>query len=286
MQPTLSRLVPKPKDQSTFRKDLPANLYLIVVALFTFVPFYFMLITSVKTTSQMRHFFWTPVTPLYFENYLTAFSLLQRYFVNTVIIAAIAVPGIVLFSSMAAFVFARFSFPGRTMLFWAVISLLMVPSVLTLVPAFVWIKQLGLLNTYWALIFPYIAGGQVFAIYLLRSFFATIPNELFDSAHVDGANIFQQYRWIGLPLVKPMISVIAILNTLSIWNDYVWPLVTLQDNAMRTITIGLRYFQGQYHTNYGPLFAGYILASLPLLILFLIAMRPFVAGLTSGAIKM
>lgn len=282
----LTETMRKPVGRSSFRKDLPANLFLVFVAFFTFVPFYFMLITSVKTTSQMRHFFWTPALPFYFKNYLTAFSLLQRYFVNTVIVAAIAVPGVLLLASMAAFVFARYSFPGRTLLFWAIISLLMVPTVLTLVPAFVWIKQLGLLNTYWALIFPYISGGQVFAIYLLKSFFATIPKELFDSAEVDGANIFQQYWNIALPLVKPMLSVIAILNTLSIWNDYIWPLVTLQDNNMRTITIGLRYFQGQYHTNYGPLFAGYILASLPLLLLFLIAMRPFVAGLTSGAIKM
>lgn len=286
MDLTHSPVMPKPVGRSSFRRDLPANLFLVSVAFFTFIPFYFMIITSLKTTSQMRHFFWTPALPFYFENYATAFSLLQRYFVNTALIAAISVPGILLFSSMAAFVFARYSFPGRTILFWAIISLLMVPTVLTLVPAFIWIKQLRLLNTYWALIFPYIAGGQVFAIYLLKSFFATIPNELFDSAEVDGANTFQQYWNIALPLVKPMLSVIAILNTLSIWNDYIWPLVTLQDNNMRTITIGLRYFQGQYHTNYGPLFAGYILASIPLLVLFLIAMRPFVAGLTSGALKM
>jgi ABC-type glycerol-3-phosphate transport system permease component len=176
--------------------------------------------------------------------------------------------------------------PNSFIIFYIIISLLMVPFVLTLVPAFVWIKQLGLLNTHWALILPYVAGGQVFAIYLLRSFFATIPNEIFDSGVVDGANIFQLYWRIGLPLTTPMLSVIAIVNTLHVWNDYIWPLVTLQQDDMRTITIGLRYFQGQFHTNYGPLFAGYILASLPLLILFLLAMRPFVSGLTSGAIKM
>lgn len=282
----VSASIARRRSTPAWRADLGANLFLIIIAFFTFLPFYFMLITSVKTTSQMRHFFWSPTLPFYFQNYSVAFWQLQKYFINTVIVAGTAVPGILLLSSLAAFAFARYAFPGRTVLFYAVISLLMVPSVLTLVPAFVWIKQLGLLNTYGALIFPYIAGGQVFAIYLLRSFFATIPNDLFDSAYVDGANIFQVYWNIALPLTKPMLSVVAILNTLHIWNDYIWPLVTLQDDAMRTITIGLRYFQGQYHTNYGPLFAGYILASLPLLILFLIAMRPFVSGLTSGAIKM
>lgn len=266
--------------------DAPGNLFLLVVALFTFLPFYFLVITSVKTTSQMRHFFMMPALPFHFENYGIAFWQLQKYFLNTLVIALVSVPGVLLLASMAAFVFARYEFPGKTALFYAIISLLMVPFVLTLVPAFVWIKQLGLLNTRWALIFPYIAGGQVFAIYLFRSFFATIPNELFDSAYIDGATIFQIYWRIALPLIKPMLGVVAILNTLHVWNDYIWPLVTLQNDNMRTITIGLRYFQGQYHTNYGPLFAGYILAALPLLLLFLVAMRPFVSGLTSGAIKM
>ncbi len=268
------------------RYNLLQNLFLVVVAVITFLPFYFMVITSVKTMSQMSHFFMVPVLPFHFENYAVAFAQLQKYFWNTIFVAAVSVPGVLLVSSMSAFVFARYAFPGRTILFYIIVSLLMVPFVLTLVPAFVWIKQLGLLNTHWALILPYIAGGQVFAIYLLRSFFASLPNEIFDSAVVDGANIFQIYWHIGLPLTTPMLSVIAIVNTLNVWNDYIWPLVTLQQDEMRTITIGLRYFQGQFQTNYGPLFAGYLLGSLPLLILFLLAMRPFVSGLTSGAIKM
>lgn len=268
------------------RYSVVQNLILAVIAVITFLPFYFMVITSGKTMSQMSHFFMVPVLPFHFENYTIALAQLQKYFWNTLFVALVAVPGVLLVSSMSAFVFARYAFPGRTFLFYVIVSLLMVPFVLTLVPAFVWIKQLGLLNTHWALILPYIAGGQVFAIYLLRSFFAGLPNEIFDSAVVDGANIFQIYWHIGLPLTTPMLSVVAIVNTLNVWNDYIWPLVTLQQDEMRTITIGLRYFQGQFQTNYGPLFAGYILASLPLLILFLLAMRPFVSGLTSGAIKM
>jgi ABC-type glycerol-3-phosphate transport system permease component len=268
------------------RYNLLQNLFLVIVAAITFLPFYFMVITSVKTMSQMSHYFMVPVLPFHFENYAIAFAQLQKYFWNTIFVALVSVPGVLLVSSMSAFVFARYAFPGRTILFYIIVSLLMVPFVLTLVPAFVWIKQLGLLNTHWALILPYMAGGQVFAIYLLRSFFAGLPNEIFDSAVVDGANIFQIYWHIGLPLTTPMLSVIAIVNTLHVWNDYIWPLVTLQQDDMRTITIGLRFFQGQFQTAYGPLFAGYILGSLPLLILFLLAMRPFVSGLTSGAIKM
>jgi ABC-type glycerol-3-phosphate transport system permease component len=268
------------------RSDWGANLFIGIIVLITFFPFYFMLITSLKSTSQMRHDFLVPVLPFQFRNYTAAFWQLMRYFMNTVIVVGISVPGIVLLSAMTAFVFARYAFPLKTVLFYMVMSLLMVPAVLTLVPQFVWVKQLGLLNTYWALILPYIAGGQVFGIYLLRGFFATIPEALFDSAVVDGANMRQIFTRIAIPLAKPMLSVIAIVNTLSTWNDYIWPLVTLQDNSMRTISIGLRYFQGQFQTNYGPLFAGYVLGSIPLFILFLVAMRPFVSGLTAGAVKM
>jgi len=151
-------------------------MFLAIVALLTFFPFYFMVITSLKSTSQMRHYFLTPVLPLHFDNYVVAFWQLTRYFLNTLVVTGVSVPGVLLLSSLTAFAFARYAFPGKTVLFYAIISLLMVPGVLTLVPAFIWIKQLGLLNTYWALIFPYIASGQVFGIYLLRGSLPPFPS--------------------------------------------------------------------------------------------------------------
>lgn len=272
--------------RQTRKSDVPANIYLVVATILTFLPFYFLLITSVKNTAQMRHYFMQPALPFHFENYAVAAKQLRLYFLNSVMISSASVVGVLIVASLAAFAFARYSFIGKTVLFYMIISMLMVPAILTLVPSFVWIRQLGLYNTHWALVLPYIAIGQVFAIYLLRTFFAGLPQELFDSAVVDGAGMLQTYYHIALPLCKPVLSIIAVMNVLSTWNDYIWPLVTLTDNAKRTITVGLQYFQGQYATNYGPLFAGYILASVPLLILFIFAMRPFVAGLTSGAIKM
>jgi multiple sugar transport system permease protein/raffinose/stachyose/melibiose transport system permease protein len=266
--------------------DLGATLFLVVMCILTYFPFYFMLITSLKTPSQMTHFFWQPTLPPQWRNYLVAWWQLTGYFLNTVTVTTISVGAILLVSSMSAFAFARYRFPGRQFLFMLVLVLLMVPSILTLVPRFVWVKQLGLLNTHWALILPYTAHGQVFAIYLMRSYFEGLPVELFEAAKVDGARMYQIYLLIALPLCTPILSIVAIMNTLSAWNDYIWPLVTLTDNSKRTITVGLLYFQGMFQTNYGPLFAGYVLASLPLLILFVFTMRPFVSGLTSGAIKM
>lgn len=274
------------KKLSLVRGDFAANLFLVVMCIFTYFPFYFMLITSLKTPSQMTHYFWQPTFPPLWRNYLVAWWQLTGYFLNTVTITTMSVGAILVVSSMSAFAFARYSFPGRQYLFMMVLVLLMVPSILTLVPRFVWVKQLGLLNTHWALILPYIAQGQVFAIYLMRSYLAGLPVDLFDAAKVDGAGMFQIYVLIALPLCTPILSIVAIMNTLSAWNDYIWPLVTLTDNSKRTITVGLRYFEGMFQTNYGPLFAGYMLASLPLMILFVFTMRPFISGLTSGAIKM
>ena len=172
-------------------------------------------------------------------------------------------------------------------LFLMLLALLMIPGILTLVPAFLLVKRLGLMNTYGALILPYIAGGQIFAIFVMRSFFASLPEELFESARIDGANTFRLYSSICLPLSKPILVTIAIMNILGTWNDYIWPLVTIPDGKRWTISVGIVSFGSQYlgTESWGPMYAGYVLASLPLIILFVFTMRYFIAGLTSGAIK-
>jgi len=163
----------------------------------------------------------------------------------------------------------------------------MIPGVLTLVPAFLLIKSFGLLNTYWALILPYVSGGQILAIFILRSFIASLPEELFESARIDGARTWDLYAKITLPLSTPILVTIAIMNVLGTWNDYIWPLVTIPDGRRWTISVGIVSFGSQYGglENWGPMFAGYVIASLPLIILFMFTMRYFIAGLTSGAIK-
>ncbi len=266
--------------------ELVTGTSLAILAIITYFPFYFLLISSFKDINQITHNFWTPTLPLNVRNYLVAWWQLKVYFLNTVTVATISVFLVVILSSMAAFAFSRYRFPGKEFLFMSILALLMVPGILTLVPSFIWIRQLGLLNSHWALILPYVANGQVFGIYLMRSFMSTIPVDLFEAAKVDGATMFRTYYSIALPLCKPIISIVAIMRVLYAWNDYIWPLVALPDNTKRTLTVGLQYFQNQFQTNYGPMFAGYVLASLPLLILLMFAMKPFVAGLTSGAIKM
>ena len=135
------------------------------------------------------------------------------------------------------------------------------------------------------IILPGIAGAQIVAIFLCRGFFASLPKELFEAARIDGAGDRQIIWHIVLPLGKPILGPVAIMNILGTWNDFLWPLLTIGDSRLHTVAIGLRYFQGEFDTYYGPMFAGYVIGSIPLIVLFLVAMRHFITGLTSGAIK-
>ena len=273
-----------------FLRDLASDFWkyvvLLVLAVLTFYPIFFMVETSFKDTPQFYHSFWWFAWPLHLENYSTAWGAVSHYVVNSLLVCITSLAGVLLFSSLSGYVFARYRFFGREVLFYAVIAILMVPNVLTLVPTFLLVRNLGLLNTYWAMILPYIAGGQVFAIFLLRGFIASLPEEVFESARVDGASAFQSYLYIAIPLSLPILSVIAVTNFLGNWNEFLWPLVTINDDAIKPITTGLLQLSSQYGSQTGALFASYVIASLPLFILFMFASRTFVKGITSGAFKM
>lgn len=215
-----------------------------------------------------------------------AWDVLRPYMLNTIIVCLATVLGVVSIGSIAAYIFSRCRFPGRNLLFLAVLSFMMIPGVLTLVPSFMWVKQLGLLNSRWVLILPYIAGGQIFAIFLFKGFFDGLPGELFESARMDGAGHLQLYWNIVLPLSKPVIAVVAIVNILGTWNNFLWPFITNSDAKYHVVSSGL-FLMGQSNVayNYATMFAAYVLASIPLLVLFLYATKPFMAGVTSGAFK-
>lgn len=262
--------------------------FLVFIVVLTFYPFVFMLITSFKSIFQFYHFFWKPTLPLHYKNYLEVFPIIAPYIINSVIVTVISVSGIVFFGALSGFVFARFSFPGKKVLFYAVIGLMMVPWILTLVPSFMVVKRLGLLNTYWVMILPYISGGQVLAIYLFHSFFVTLPEDLFESARMDGAGYFQQFWYIGAAMSRPVFGLVAIVSSLAVWNNFIWPLVTTTDEKITVLTVGVMRFSLSYSygsINYGELFAGYTIASIPLLLIFLFATKQFMRGITSGALK-
>jgi ABC-type glycerol-3-phosphate transport system permease component len=269
------------------RHDASIHVVLILASVITFYPLVFTLFTSFKDNSQFYATFWGPAFPLHWSNYIDAWRRLDDSILNTVIVGLVSAFGVTLFGSLAAYVFARHAFPGRDTLFFAIIALLMIPSVLTLIPLFLLVKDMGLLNTYWVLILPYIAGGQAFAIFVLRSFIASQPEEIFESARIDGANEFTIYARITLPMAKPILGTLAILSLLGTWNDYIWPSVTLRNPELWTISLQLVSFSSQWASlqQYGPMFAGYVIASIPLFLLFVFTMRLFIEGLATGAIK-
>ena len=262
------------------------HLGLVGFLFFMFLPFIITIIISFKDIPQFDHYPFTITIPLHPENYLEAWRIVSRYILNSLITSSTSVVGMVILAAISAWAFARYPFPGREFFFFGVLALLMVPGELTLIPAFLLVKDLGLLNTRWVLIAPYIAGGQVFAIFILRQFFEALPGEMFEAARIDGANELQVFRHIGIPLSQSILGVVAIMHVLSTWNDVIWPLVTLRSNELMTLTIGLYAFRTAWYTIWGPLMAGYVIASIPLIILFAFTSRLFVEGLSSGAIKM
>jgi ABC-type glycerol-3-phosphate transport system permease component len=258
---------------------------LSVLAFMSLYPVLFILITSTKSLGQFYSDFWFPQWPFHLSNYSQAWHAVSGYMLNSVVVTTASTVGVVALSCLAAYAFARFEFPGRELFYYLVIFLLMVPAVLTLVPSFLLVRDLGLLNTRWALILPYIATGQVLGIFILRQFFAGLPEELFEAARVDGATELRVFWRIGVPLVRPTLVTVAILQVLTVWNDYLWPFVVTRDPSVQTLVVGLVRFQGRFYTNWGTLMAGYVIAALPLLVLFAIAMRSFIGGLTQGGLK-
>jgi multiple sugar transport system permease protein/raffinose/stachyose/melibiose transport system permease protein len=256
-----------------------------ILVFLSLYPFIFMFITSFKTYDQYLHDYVGLSWPIHYENYAIAWNIISRPLLNSMFVSVTSAVGTVVFASLSAYVFARYKFPGREFLFFAIISLLMVPNVFQLIPRFMLINDFGLLNTYWAVILPYIAGGQIFAIFVLRSFFASLPQELFDAAKIDGASDLKSFFYIAVPLSRSSIATLAILRLQQSWNDYIWPLVSTTNADIRTVIVQLSFLQGQYGTQIGPMFAGYILGSLPLLLIFAFGMKQFIAGMTSGAIK-
>jgi ABC-type glycerol-3-phosphate transport system permease component len=255
---------------------------LCVIVLVAFFPYVFMLVASFKSPAQFAEQYWFPSWPLHLENYASAFQQVAPYLLTTFSVAAISVVGIIFLSLLSGYVLARFSFPGRQFFFLMVVALLMIPNIAALIPRFVLARDLGMLNTFPVLVIPYVAGGIVLGTILMKTFIEGIPQELFDAARLDGAGQGRLFFSVMLPLSLPVVGTVALINLIGIWNDFFWPLLTITQSNLKTISVGLLFFQGQSGTNFGALFAGYVLASLPLLILFTLFSKYFLAGIQGG----
>lgn len=256
-------------------------------------PFFWTLSTSLKTGIETRVFppELLPEIPQ-FQNYLQVWTSqpLMRWILNSAIIIGLAVPGTIISSILVAYSFARFRYPGQGVLFILLLSMLMLPFEVTLIPQYLMFHRLGWINTYLPLTVPAWFGTSAFSIFLLRQFIMTLPRDLDEAAHVDGANSLQILWHILIPLCGPVIATIAILNFLGHWNDFFGPFIYLNSESLFTMAIGLRYFQTIPDSTEGPkehlLMAASIVSSLPAIILFFTAQRYFVRGIVTTGLKL
>jgi ABC-type glycerol-3-phosphate transport system permease component len=270
----------KIRNRSHLQVGIKAVLILLVVV--SLAPYVFMVITSGKTNQQFADSFWAPVFPFHFENYAVAWDQIAPYLGNTIYVAIASIILIAAIGSVAGFVLSRFRFRGRGVVYALVLALMAVPGIVNLIPLFIMMKDFGILNTYVVLVVPYVAGGVILGTVIMRNFIESIPQSIYDAARIDGASNFRLYRSITLPLSLPVLGSIALITLSTVWNDFFWPLLVITDDSLRTVSVGLQFFQGQNAIEYGPLMAGYFLASLPLVILFTFLSKYFLAGVQGG----
>jgi multiple sugar transport system permease protein len=214
-----------------------------------------------------------------------AWDTVGTYIFNTIVVAVTAVV-LALFCSIAAgFFFARYRMPGTTFLWYFFLVLMLMPGVANLVPLFILLRDMNLINSLLALVILGISGAQVVQIFILRNFIEEIPQDMFDAADVDGASPFRQVLYIVLPMSGSVISTLAILQFISVWNDFLLPFIVIRDDSLLTLAAGLIKLDGEYVKQWGEMMAGYSIASLPLVLIFLFTMRLFVRGIAAGAVK-
>lgn len=261
------------------------HLFLWCIFFFTFMPLYLMLNISLKDNTQFARNPWLPEAPFHWENYVVGWQHIGDKIFNTSFVAFTTVILSLAIAVLGAFFFARYKMPGSQILFSIFMVLMMYPGVANMVPVFKLITSMGLYNSHWALILSGIAGAQAFTIYVLRNFIEDIPKDLFDAVEIDGGKVWHQIWHIVVPMSMPIIGTLAILKIIGSWNNFVSPLLYIRDSNRQMLSVALLYLDGEYTKQWGVLMAGYTIASLPLIILFLFCMRLFVKGLTAGAVK-
>ncbi|WP_199177821.1 carbohydrate ABC transporter permease [Petrotoga sp. SL27] len=266
-------------------KKIILYFFLILGAFISIMPFMWLVTTSLKSPGKI---FSAPLlipTNFYFKNYIEAWQSVPfaRYILNSMIMSSGIVFFQTLFSAMAGYAFARLKFKFRDVLFIIFLITMMIPEPVKIIPNFLIIKNLGWYDTYRALIVP--RAVSVFAIFLFRQFFLSIPTSLEEAARIEGAGLFRIFFQIILPISKPVIVTNILFSFLFSWNDFLWPLIVTDSEKMRTIQVGLSYFQGRYGIRWELLSAATIFAILPSLIVFLIAQKYFIEGISTSGLK-
>lgn len=266
-----------------------SHIVIIILLFLSLYPLILMLVKSVKTIDQEIHHGFALTFPFNWSNYSLAWKYVSGYILNTFLISILNTVGILIATSTMAYGFTRYEFKGKNALFMAVLALTMIPGILTLIPQFCMVKSFNMINTRLGVILPTIAGSLPMGVLLLRTFFNGLPGGLFEAASLDGANSFEMFFMIAVPLSVPILATLGLTSFLGSWNDLIWPQLILRRDNLQTITIAMTSFTTNYYNtthSYAVPMAGYVIVSAPLLILFAFTSKQFIAGLTSGAFKM
>ena len=266
-----------------------SQILLIAWAVLVIFPFVWMLMTAFKTDQEILFSPWKIPHALQWDNFSRAWTKahIGRYFFNTIVVLAGSLTGTLAVSAMAAYVFARFHFPGRTILFYLFIAGMMFPVFLALVPLFFLVKDLHMMGTYQGLILVYIAYSLPFTIFFLTGFFKTLPGEVAEAGIMDGASQYRVFFDIMLPMAKPGLIAMGIFNFLGQWNQFLLPLVLMPDPKKYMLSQGLAFLaiQQGYQNDYGALFAAMVITMLPTLVVYIMFQKRLESGLTAGALK-
>lgn len=276
-----------PGHSRTMVMRLVTHLCILVGVLLSLFPFYWLLVMSTNTTGDIFGFppklTFGPHFVENVRNVLTNVDLLGA-FANTLVVAGLSAILVMLFDSLAAFAFAKYAFPGKNVLFVILLATFLVPGSLSLVPSFVLMSTIGWVGDLRALIVP--GAANAFGIFLLRQFAsASIPDELIESARIDGAGFFRTWWSVGVPMLRGGLAFLGIFTFIGAWNDYVWPLIVLVDPQRQTLQTALATLSSVYATDYGMIMAGAVISVVPLIGVFIIGSRHFIANIAAGALK-
>lgn len=267
-------------------QSLLLNLFMIMLMMIILLPFYWLIVNSFKTNHELFLNSLNIPETFQFENYVDAWVQgLSSYYKNSLIVSVISMIFIIFFSSLTAYGISRFRFKGKNLIFLLILGGMMLSEQIALVPLFKMLTSMRIYNTYLALILPYVAFRIPFSTFLIRAYMLSIPSDMEDAAYIDGYNSWQVFRYIIIPLSKPILASCALVNLNFVWNEFVFALVFIEDSALMTIPIGLMAFKGQLRINYVVMLAGIIIATIPLIVVFSFLQKQFLRGLTSGAVK-
>lgn len=274
----------RPVSQASWRIDLALSVIMLLFGLVMIVPVVWMISTSFKPLKQVWLGNWIP-NPVSLENYRKVFQRIPvlTFLKNSVIVSALVTGGQLVISTLAAYAFARINFTGRRIVFIIFLGTMMIPSYILIIPLYLIIQRLGIVNTYAALVLPKLVS--VFGIYMLRGFFSAMPRDLDEAAYMDGASRLQILVRIYVPLAKPAYAALFIFLFMNAWNDFMWPLIVTSSEKMRTMQLGIAYFKDSNKTDYGATMAAAFLSSAPILLAFVFVNKQFVQSITMTGIK-